>query len=76
MGRQKVVIIGHGYTSRLGIIRSLASSGCEIIVVSMVFHGRMGRFLRFEGGKPIDCCSKYVYASCLRSAPILTKRRF
>ena len=60
MGRQKVVIIGHGYTSRLGIIRSLASSGCEIIVVSMVFHGRMGRFLRFEGGKPIDCCSKYV----------------
>ena len=60
MGRQKVVIIGHGYTSRLGIIRSLADSGCEIIVVSMVFHGWMGRMIRFEGGKPIDCCSKYV----------------
>lgn len=58
--RAKVVIIGHGYTSRLGIIRSLAEIGCEIIVIAMVYHGRFGRFIRFDGGKPVDCCSKYV----------------
>lgn len=56
----KVVIIGHGYTSRLGIIRSLAEIGCDITVIVMVFFGRLGRLIRFDGGKPIDCCSKYV----------------
>lgn len=58
--KQKVVVIGHGYTSRLGIIRSLGAIGCEITVVAMVFHNRLGRIIRFEGGKPIDCHSKYV----------------
>ena len=57
---RKVVIIGHGYTSRLGLIRSLGAVGCEVTVIVMVFHGRVGRFLRFDGGKPIDCHSKYV----------------
>lgn len=56
----KVVIIGHGYTSRLGIIRSLAELDCEITVIAMVFHSLIGRLLRGEGGKPIDCCSSYV----------------
>ena len=56
----KVVIIGHGYTSRLGIIRSLAELKCDITVVAMVFNGAFGRLIRGEGGKPIDCCSKYV----------------
>ena len=60
MGRQKVVIIGHGYTSRLGIIRSLAELDCEITVIAMVFHNWFGRFIRFDWGKPIDCYSKYV----------------
>ena len=58
--KQKVVIIGHGYTSRLGIIRSLAAMDCEITVIAMVLHGWWGRLIRFEGGKPIDCCSKHV----------------
>ena len=58
--KQKVVVIGHGYTSRLGIIRSLGVIGCDITVVAMVFQGRFGRFIRFNGGKPIDCHSKYV----------------
>lgn len=58
--KQKVVIIGHGYTSRLGIVRSLAELDCEITVVAMVFHGRLGRFVRFDWGKPVDCYSKYV----------------
>ncbi|MBR5912360.1 MAG: ATP-grasp domain-containing protein [Bacteroidales bacterium] len=59
--KQKVVIIGHGYTSRLGIIRSLAELDCEITVIAMVFHGWLGRHLHFYGGKPIDCNSKYVH---------------
>ena len=58
--KQKVVIIGHGYTSRLGIIRSLAELDCEITVIAMVFHNWFGRFIRFDWGKPIDCYSKYV----------------
>ena len=58
--KQKVVVIGHGYTSRLGIIRSLAELDCEITVIAMVFHGWLGRHLHFYGGKPIDCNSKYV----------------
>lgn len=58
--KQKVVIIGHGYTSRLGIIRSLAELDCDVIIVTMVFHRRLGRLIRFEGGKPIDGYSKYV----------------
>ncbi len=59
MKKQRVVIIGHGYTSRLGLIRSLGSD-YEIIVVAIVFNGKLGRAFRFEWGKPIDCCSKYV----------------
>ena len=59
--RQKVVVIGHGYTSRLGIIRSLAELDCEITVIAIVFHGWLGRCFHFYGGKPIDCHSKYVH---------------
>lgn len=59
--RQKVVVIGHGYTSRLGLIRSLAELDCEITVVVLVFHGWLGRMIRFDGGKPVDCCSKYAH---------------
>lgn len=58
---QKVVIIGHGYTSRLGIIRSLGVMGYDVIVIAMVTHGWWGRLIRFNGGKPIDCYSKYVH---------------
>lgn len=58
--KSKVVVIGHGYTSRLGIIRSLAELDCELTIVAMVSHGFWGRLIRWEGGKPIDCYSKYV----------------
>lgn len=57
--KSKVVVIGHGYTSRLGIIRSLAELNCDITVIAMVFHGFWGRLIRFEG-KPVDVCSKYI----------------
>lgn len=57
---QQVVVIGHGFTSRLGIIRSLAGSHCDITVVALDSHSAFGRLIRGEWGKPLDCHSKYV----------------
>lgn len=48
----KVVIIGHGYTSRLSIIRSVAEIGCDVTVIVMTISDKQE--------KPIDCYSKYV----------------
>ena len=56
--KQKVVIIGHGYTSRLGMIRALGMAGYEVIVIVMTFYKRDGKTL--DTRKPIDCYSKYV----------------
>lgn len=56
--KQKVVIIGHSYSSRLGIIRSVAQIGCEITVIVMTRYKRDGKTLNTK--KPIDCYSKYV----------------
>ena len=50
---QKVVIIGHSYSSRLGLIRSSAVAGCDVSVVVMVSEGQ-------KRHRPIDCYSKYV----------------
>ncbi len=47
---QKVIIIGIGFSSRLGLIRAAAQSGAEIDVI-VVGH---------EKNTPIDCYSKYV----------------
>lgn len=58
--KQKVVVIGHGYTSRLGVIRSLAALDCEIEVVIMTPYDRFNRFTHMNGGRQIDCHSKYV----------------
>jgi predicted ATP-grasp superfamily ATP-dependent carboligase len=55
---QKVVIIGHGYTSRLGVIRSLAQIGCDITVIVMTDKKRFGDGL--DTTKPIDGYSKYI----------------
>lgn len=56
--KQKVVIIGHSYSSRLSIIRSVAQIGCEITVIVMTGFKRDGKTLNTK--KPIDCYSKYV----------------
>ena len=58
--KQKVVIVGHSYTSRMGIIRSIASLDCEITVIAMVFRNKTERIIRLNTGKPVDCYSKYV----------------
>lgn len=56
--RKKVVIIGHGYTSRLAVIRSVAQMGCEVTVVVMA--GNKKHSEKLDTKKPIDCYSKYV----------------
>ena len=62
--KQKVVVIGHGYLSRLSIIRSVAEIGCEVSVIVMV----PSLDKRHAPRKPIDCYSKYVkeYFFCSR----------
>lgn len=60
----KVVIIGHGYLSRLSLVRSVAEIGCDVTVIVMTsqFEGKQ------PSQKPIDCYSKYVshYYYCIR----------
>lgn len=56
--KQKVVVIGHGYTSRLGMIRSLGSAGFDVSVVVMAPKNRFSNSVNKQ--KPIDCYSKYV----------------
>ena len=55
--RQKVIVIGHGYTSRLGVVRALGRSGYEVDVVVMMVNKRRGKF---DKTPPIDSYSKYV----------------
>lgn len=55
--KQKVVVIGHGYTSRLGVIRALGRAGYEVIVIVMTGYNKDGTL---NTTKPIDCYSKYV----------------
>lgn len=46
---QRVIVIGHGYSIRLSVIRSVASLGCEVTVIHVG-----------PPVKPIDGYSKYV----------------
>lgn len=64
---QKVVVIGHSFSSRLSIIRSIAQIGCEITVIVMTGFKRDG--ITLNDKKPIDCYSKYVSRVyyCLRT---------
>lgn len=54
--KQKVVIIGHSWLSRLSLIRAVAQVGCEVTVVVMT--PLLGKKSTSE--KPIDCYSKYL----------------
>lgn len=56
--QQKVVIIGHSFSSRLSITRSVAQIGCDVTVIVMTGYKHDGRTLNTS--KPIDCYSKYV----------------
>lgn len=57
MIKQKIVVIGHGYTSRLGVIRALGRAGYDVVVVVMTGYNKDGTL---NTTKPIDCYSKYV----------------
>lgn len=54
--KQRVVIIGHSYISRLSLVRSVAAIGCDVTVIVMASSLDKGKSLK----KPIDCYSKYV----------------
>ena len=51
----RVIIIGHGFSSRLGMIRTFGKMGCEVDVVVIAAPNRFGHYQM-----PIDCRSKYV----------------
>lgn len=51
---QKVIVIGHGYTSRLAIIRSVGMAGYDVDVVVICDTTKILK------NRPIDCYSKYV----------------
>ncbi len=56
--KQRVVVIGHGYTSRLGVIRALGRADYEVFVIVMIGYKQSSKESRTT--KPIDCYSRYV----------------
>ena len=56
--KKKVIVIGNSYTTRLGIIRSVAQVECDIIVIVIGHYGDSVQDIKAT--KPIDCYSKYV----------------
>ena len=70
--RQKVVVIGHGFTSRLGIIRSLGKAGYDVTVIVVVVDMRKGKP---DLTAPVDSYSKYVETVhyCLPDGELLIK---
>lgn len=58
MNKQKVVVIGISYSSRLCLVRSLARVGYEVSVIQITGESSSGRGYR----KPYDAYSKYVKA--------------
>ena len=56
---QKVVIIGHGFTSRLAVTRSVAQIGCEVTLIVLTGYRKSCRN-ELNTRKPIDGYSKYV----------------
>lgn len=55
--KQRVIVIGHGYTSRLGVIRALGRAGYEVTLVVIMLRNRHGQP---DKTPPIDSYSKYV----------------
>ena len=55
--KQKVVIIGQGYTGRLSIVRSVAAWDCEITLIVLL---PSALFEKKRRDRPIDSYSKYV----------------
>ncbi|MCH5221520.1 MAG: hypothetical protein J1F05_04225 [Muribaculaceae bacterium] len=56
--KQKVVVIGHGSTSRLSLIRAAAELGCDVTVIVMAGYRPLTKQL--DTTKPFDCYSNNV----------------
>lgn len=56
--KQKVIIIGQGYTGRLSIVRSVAEIGCDITLIALFPQYYYEN--KQEIPKPVDAFSKYV----------------
>lgn len=56
--KQRVIIIGQGFTGRLSLTRSVAQLGCEVTLIALTGYKEDGKTLRTK--KPIDASSKYV----------------
>lgn len=56
--KQKVIIVGHSSTLRLGLVRSVAELGCEVTVIVMTAFWPFTKKLKTL--KPFDCYSKYI----------------
>lgn len=52
--RQKIIVIGNSFATRLGVIRSVGEIGCDVIVIAIAYYKA------FNPPKPIDCYSKCV----------------
>ena len=55
--KQKIIIIGHGYTSRLGVIRALGREGYYVVDVAVTTDSQQ---LKKQRPRPIDAYSRYV----------------
>jgi formate-dependent phosphoribosylglycinamide formyltransferase (GAR transformylase) len=55
--KQKVVIIGQGYTGRLSIVRSVAEVECDVTLIALL---PKYLFEKSKREKPLDAYSKYV----------------
>ena len=58
----RAIIIGQGFTGRLGLIRSLAAAGCSSRVIVLYPHPNDGK--PFRPRKQVDSLSRYV-TDCL-----------
>ena len=56
--KQRVVIIGQGYTGRLSLVRSVAKMDCDITIIVLIPKRQFDDNKKKE--KPIDAYSKYV----------------
>ena len=52
--KQRVIVVGNSFSTRLGVIRAVGHIGCEVIII------HIGNFNNTRPKKPIDCYSKYV----------------
>lgn len=62
--KQRVVIIGQGYTGRLSIVRSVAEMGCDVTIIVLIPQRQFNDNKKKK--KPLDAYSKYV-SRCLFS---------